>query len=439
MKSKLQILALALLLSLVTVIPAGCGSGQTDENKTPTESGITESLEERSESGEPSSSSTPTEKSTPEAPSTPSADENSKLQSEISISSSGYAEEQVPENHEVSEESSDQSSKQSSSAEGSNSVSETDESGPKASEVITVKQESSDSVSKTESKSPESSEVSVEKQESSNSVSKPESAPSVPARPSDIPVAADSVKLNVHDLSLTIGDSFQLTATIFPTDTNDQQLTWYWSDKSVVTINEQSVITAVGAGTATITVRTNNGKQDICNVTVKAKEQPKPVEISIQESSKPVETSKPTEPSKQESSTLTNPILAAYTAPYDWDAVIDDLRQIGEQQYGMTWEDSLWVRNRGHEYGSRFDEQYGFDVEDGFYHGNCQFGFPVTNTESEDGERLRNSCLYMFTLLERKTNGFGGSMQNWYFKIVVEDVGINDNGKQEYWIYLLHT
>lgn len=30
-------------------------------------------------------------------------------------------------------------------------------------------------------------------------------------------------------------------------------------------------------------------------------------------------------------------------------------------------------------------------------------------------------------------------MKDWYFKIVVEDVGINDNGKQEYWIYLLHT
>jgi len=45
----------------------------------------------------------------------------------------------------------------------------------------------------------------------------------------------------------------------------------------------------------------------------------------------------------------------------------------------------------------------------------------------------------MFSLLERKTNGFGGVMKDWYFKIVVEDVGINDNGKQEYWIYLLHT
>ena len=435
MKSKLQILALALLLSLVTVIPAGCGSGQTDENKTPTESVVSDSLGERSEGGESSSSSTPTEKSTPAAPSSPSAGDNSELRSENSISSSGSAEERTPED----EVSPDQSSMINEISEGSNSVSETEESTVKASEVSTVKQDSSDSVSKSESKSPEFSEVTVEKQESSTPVSKPESTPSVPAQPSDIPAAAESVKLNVHDLSLTVGDSFQLTATIFPTDTDDQQLTWYWSDKSVVTINEQSVITAVGTGTATITVRTNNGKQDTCNVTVKAKEQPKPVEISIEESSKPVETSKPAEPSKQESSTLTNLILAAYTAPYDWDAVIADLRKVGEQQYDMTWEDSLWVRNRGREYGSRFDEQHGYVIEDGFYHGNCQFGFPVTNTESADGERFRNSCLYMFSLLERKTNGFGGVMKDWYFKIVVEDVGINDNGKQEYWIYLLHT
>ena len=414
MKSRIQILALALLLSLVSVIPAGCGNSQSDENKTPTESGITESLEERSEGGESSSSSTPTEKSTPEASSTPSAGDNSELRSENSISSSGSAEEQTPED----EVSPDQSSMINEISEGSNSVSETEESNVKASEVSTVKQDSSDSVSESESKSPEFSEVSVEKQESSTPVSKPESTPSVPAQPSDIPAAAESVKLNVHDLSLTVGDSFQLTATIFPTDTDDQQLTWYWSDKSVVTINEQSVITAVG--------------QDTCKVRVKEKEQSRPIERSEAETSKPEE-------SKQDESSAIDQRYAAYYAPYDWDAVIDDLRQVGEQQYDMTWEDSLWVRNRGREYGSRFDEQHGYVIEDGFYHGNCQFGFPVTNTESADGERLRNSCLYMFSLLERKTNGFGGVMKDWYFKIVVEDVGINDNGKQEYWIYLLHT
>ena len=428
MKSKLQILALALLLSLVTVIPAGCGSGQTDENKTPTESGITESLEERSEGGEPSSSSTPTEKSTPEAPSTPSVMGTSKLQSEISISSSGSAEERTPED----EVSPDQSSMINEISEGSNSVSETEESTVKASEVSTVKQDSSDSVSESESKSPEFSEVSVEKQESSTPVSKPESTPSVPAQPSDIPAAAESVKLNVHDLSLTVGDSFQLTATIFPTDTDDQQLTWYWSDKSVVTINEQSVITAVGTGTATITVRTNNGRQDTCKVRVKEKEQSRPIERSEAETSKPEE-------SKQDESSAIDQRYAAYYAPYDWDAVIDDLRQVGEQQYDMTWEDSLWVRNRGREYGSRFDEQYGYEIEDGFYHGNCQFSFPVTNTEAADGERLRNSCLYMFTMLERNLAKSNDSMSHALFKIAVEDVGINDNGKQEYWIYLLHT
>ena len=428
MKSRIQILALALLLSLVSVIPAGCGNSQSDENKTPTESGITESLEERSEGGESSSSSTPTEKSTPEASSTPSAGDNSELRSENSISSSGSAEEQTPED----EVSPDQSSMINEISEGSNSVSETEESTVKASEVSTVKQESSDSVSESESKSPEFSEVSVEKQESSTPVSKPESTYSVPAQPSDIPAAAESVKLNIHNLSLTVGDSFQLTATIFPTDTDDQQLTWYWSDKSVVTINEQSVITAVGAGTATITVRTSNGKQDTCKVRVKEKEQSRPIERSEAETSKPEE-------SKQDESSAIDQRYAAYYAPYDWDAVIDDLRQVGEQQYDMTWEDSLWVRNRGREYGSRFDEQYGYEIEDGFYHGNCQFSFPVTNTESEDGERLRNSCLYMFNTLERRLAKSNEIMQGTLFKIVVEDMGINDNGIQEYWIYILFT
>ena len=325
MKSRIQILALALLLSLVSVIPAGCGNSQSDENKTPTESGITESLEERSEGGESSSSSTPTEKSTPEASSTPSAGDNSELRSENSISSSGSAEEQTPED----EVSPDQSSMINEISEGSNSVSETEESTVKASEVSTVKQESSDSVSKSESKSPEFSEVSVEKQESSTPVSKPESTPSVPAQPSDIPAAAEAATLNIHNLSLTVGDSFQLTATIFPTDTDDQQLTWYWSDKSVVTINEQAVVTAVGAGTATITVRTSNGKQDTCKVRVKEKEQSRPIERSEAETSKPEE-------SKQDESSAIDQRYAAYYAPYDWDAVIADLRKVGEQQYDMT-------------------------------------------------------------------------------------------------------
>ena len=321
MRTRLQILTLALLLPLATVIPAGCGNGQNDENKTPTESVVSDSLEERSEGGNSTDSETPTEKSIPEAPSTPSADENSELRSENSISSSGSAEERAPDD----EASPDQSSTINEISEGSNSVSKTEESTAKVPEASTVKQESSDSVSKSETTEPERTEASAEKQESSTQVSKPESTPSVPAQPSDIPVAAESVKLNVHNLLLTVGDSFQLSAAILPVDTDDQQLTWYWSDKSVVTINEQAVITAVGAGTATITVRTNNGKQDTCKVTVKEKEQSKPIEPSETETSKPEE-------SKQDESSAIDQRYAAYYAPYDWDAVIADLRQVGEEQ-----------------------------------------------------------------------------------------------------------
>ena len=257
--------------------------------------------------------------------------------------------------------------------------------------------------------------------------SQPESSVVSAPQPSFSPIEAESVSLNTHQLTMTVGERIQLSAVIFPADTWDRQLTWYWSDTSVITMDEQAAVTAVGAGSATITVKTNNGRQDTCKVIVKEKEQPKPPERSEPEAS------------NTEESTGIGHQYAAYYSPYDWDAVITDLRSVGEKQYGMTWEDSLWVRNHGREWGSKYDDQCGYEIEDGFYHGNCQFGFPVTNTESADGERLRNSCLHMFIMLQRNLEKSNDLMSYTQFKIAVEDVGINDNGEQEYWIYLLHT
>lgn len=66
-----------------------------------------------------------------------------------------------------------------------------------------------------------------------------------------------------------IGDSSdQLTATIEPDNTTDQSLSWSSSDTSVVTIDENGKITAVGKGEATITVTTSNGKTVTCQVSV---------------------------------------------------------------------------------------------------------------------------------------------------------------------------
>ena len=314
-----------------------------------------------------------------------------------------------------------------------------------------------------QSSKPESSQNSNSKPESSApaSESKPESKPesSAPApeppKQSKAPVAVASVTLSRHELSMTVGDRVQLSAEVSPYDADDQQLTWYWSDTSVITIDNSATVTAAGAGKATITVKANNGKYDECIVTVKAKEQPKPVESSTKpvEQSKPSEVSKPSEQSSKppepsqaisepieaskEQSTQIDPKYAAYYYPYDDAAIIAELREIGEKQYKMVWEDSLWVRSKGTEWGSKYDEEWGYRIVNGKYQGTCGFRFPVSNTESIDGERFRNYCASMFDDLKR----FAGDepMENVSFKIVIEDVTEPGSDYRVIWVYLLYV
>ena len=80
-------------------------------------------------------------------------------------------------------------------------------------------------------------------------------------------VVAESVNLNKNVLTLTVGDSETLTATLLPSDVTDRTLIWDSSDKTKVTVTDGTV-TAVAAGEATITVKTANGKTATCSVTV---------------------------------------------------------------------------------------------------------------------------------------------------------------------------
>ena len=76
------------------------------------------------------------------------------------------------------------------------------------------------------------------------------------------------VTLNTETLELFTGGSATLTATVEPSDATNQNVTWSSSDPSVATV-ANGVVTAVGAGTATITVTTEDGgKTAICTVTV---------------------------------------------------------------------------------------------------------------------------------------------------------------------------
>ncbi len=82
------------------------------------------------------------------------------------------------------------------------------------------------------------------------------------------PIVVTSVALDKTELALTVGETFQLTATVLPEKADNKNVTWSSSDAAVATV-ENGLVTAVGNGEATITVTTiDGGFVDSCTVTV---------------------------------------------------------------------------------------------------------------------------------------------------------------------------
>jgi uncharacterized protein YjdB len=79
-----------------------------------------------------------------------------------------------------------------------------------------------------------------------------------------------SVSLDEKSITLDIGDSETLTATVLPAYATNKELDWNSDDTDVATVSD-GTITGVAAGTAKITVTTKDGnKTDYCTVTVNA-------------------------------------------------------------------------------------------------------------------------------------------------------------------------
>ena len=71
-------------------------------------------------------------------------------------------------------------------------------------------------------------------------------------------------------LAMNVGDTYTLSPTVFPSN-SQYTLTWTSSNTNVATVTSSGKVTAKSAGTANITVKTDNGKTATCNVTVSAK------------------------------------------------------------------------------------------------------------------------------------------------------------------------
>ena len=82
-------------------------------------------------------------------------------------------------------------------------------------------------------------------------------------------VLVTGVSLSETDISLIKGSTEQLLATVSPADASNKTISWTTTDKSVATVSNTGLVTAVGGGTATITATTADGSYtDVCKVTV---------------------------------------------------------------------------------------------------------------------------------------------------------------------------
>ena len=82
-------------------------------------------------------------------------------------------------------------------------------------------------------------------------------------------VNVKSVKLNTKAVTLVKGKAYTLKATVSPSNASIKNVTWASSNTKVATVNSSGKVTAVGVGTANITVKTKDkGKTAVCKVTV---------------------------------------------------------------------------------------------------------------------------------------------------------------------------
>ena len=80
--------------------------------------------------------------------------------------------------------------------------------------------------------------------------------------------AVTSVKLNRSALSLEVGETGKLSATVLPASAADKSITWSSSKTDVASVSSNGTVTAKKAGTAVITATATNGKSASCTVTV---------------------------------------------------------------------------------------------------------------------------------------------------------------------------
>ena len=88
----------------------------------------------------------------------------------------------------------------------------------------------------------------------------------------DKSVSVTEVGLNKTSTTLIEGETETLVATVMPENATDKSVVWESGNESAATVSQEGLVTAVGEGKATITVKANDGGFSAsCEVTVNKK------------------------------------------------------------------------------------------------------------------------------------------------------------------------
>jgi len=111
---------------------------------------------------------------------------------------------------------------------------------------------------------------------SSSSTTQPGPGPSSSTSVAPVVVNVTGVSLDATSITLTVGQTRKLVATVAPSNATDQSVVWSVKSGSSVEVAQDGTVTAKSAGSAVVQVKTNDqGKTAECQVTVN---EPTPIE-----------------------------------------------------------------------------------------------------------------------------------------------------------------
>ncbi len=92
--------------------------------------------------------------------------------------------------------------------------------------------------------------------------------------------SAESIRLSVEELVISVDESVGITATVLPQEAEDKEVTWKSSDESIATVNSEGEVTGVAKGKCVITATLKADTSILAEVAVEVTEDKRAADVN---------------------------------------------------------------------------------------------------------------------------------------------------------------